>query len=191
MHNIVRSRRWFIMLALLPLAASGCAAEPLDADPSTATIRSQIWEASCETAPKSADGTWGIESVSVGNMYDPAGCPDQYLVGWGSLPAGQGAFADVFWEGATPTQSECPNARMSLACYSETLGGWTITSEQIFDGSWSSTGKCNFILDSGPFTCPLNGDQKNRTAAKAWIRDCSTTPCTQTKRRVGVLAWLN
>lgn len=192
MHNVVRSRRWFIMLALIPLAAPGCAAEPLDAEPATATVRSNIWETSCETAPKSANGTWGLESVSAGNMYDPAGCPDQYLVGWGSLPAGQGAFADVFWEGAELTHGDCPDARMSLACYSETLGGWTITSEQIFVGQWSTvTGSCNFILDSGPFTCPLNGDDKNRTAAKAWIRDCSTTPCTQLKRRVGVRAWLN
>lgn len=123
-------------------------------------------------------------------MYDPSGCPDQYLVGWGSLPVGQGAFADVIWAGAELTQSECPDARKSLACYSQSLGSWSITSEQIFNGMWSS-GECTFVLASGPFTCPLNGDDKNRTAAKAWIRDCSTTPCTQIKRRVGVLAWLN
>jgi hypothetical protein len=190
MQNIVRSARWFIFLALLPLAAPGCVAAPADADPSTATVGSELGEAGCETAVKSADGTWGFESVSAGNMYDPAGCPDQYLVGWGSLPAGQGAFADVFWEGAQPTQIECPDSHLSIGCYSENLGSWTVTSTQVFDGFWSG-GSCEFLHSSGPFTCPLNGDQKNRTAAKAWIRTCSGGTCTQIKRRVGIRAWQN
>jgi hypothetical protein len=187
-QGILRTDRFFIVLALLPFAASGCAIEPVDADDDTATIQSELGEDGCKTANKNADGTWGFESISAGNMYDPAGCPDQYLVGWGSLPPSHGAFADVFWEGAAPTPSNCADSHMSLGCYSENLSSWTITSTQVFDGVWSG-GSCVFILGSGPFTCPLNGDQKNRTAAKAWVRTCSGGSCTQSKRKVGVRAW--
>jgi hypothetical protein len=190
MQNRNRAARFFVTVALCPLVALGCVSEPPGSGGDTATVESELGEAGCETANKSADGTWGIESISAGNQYDPAGCPDQYLVGWGSLPAGQGAFADVFWEATAPTASNCADSHLSIGCYSESLGSWTITSTQVFDGFWVS-GSCSFLLSSGPFTCPLNGDQKNRTAAKAWVHTCSGGICTQSKRKVGVRAWQN
>ena len=198
MHTRSRSVRSFMMmLTMVPLAAAGCATDSpdspdsldsLDSDDGISTVESELGEAGCETANKSEDGTWGFESVSAGNQYDPAGCPDQYLVGWGSLPVGQGAFANVFWESTAPTASSCDNSHLSIACYSESLSSWTITSKQVFDGVWTGS-SCTFALSSGPFTCPLNGDQKNRTAAKAWVRTCSGGTCTVTKRKVGVRAW--
>lgn len=188
MQRISGSVRFLMMAAAVSLAAPGCAVDALD-DDGVATLDQALGETGCETATKSADGTWGFESISGGNMYDPAGCPDQYLVGWGSLPPGQNAFADVFWEGTDPTASDCADSHLSLGCYSENLSSWTITATQVFDGVWVG-GSCTFVLHAGyPFTCPLNGDQKNRTAAKAWVRTCSGGTCTVNKRKVGVRAW--
>ena len=170
--------------SILVLVAGGLCAEacvaPANTEDEVGEASLTLGETACETVTRDDVETLGIDgnfcpatgySFSPDATYDHAGCPHQYVVGYGSFESNN-VHARVFWEGDPITgATQCQAAHLTLAAYTENNGVWATPQTTKMHGVWNPffDPQCRFFTDDDSVPLDTIGPgTKHRLAASAY-----------------------
>jgi serine/threonine-protein kinase len=173
--------------AVSPGPADRASAAPSALPPPGTSASPALGQAACGWAARDAIEMPGCPAVTISPdaAYDHAGCPHQYVVGYGRFEST--ARATVFWAGDLLTNaSACRAAHLTLAAYTDN-GGWGPPQITRMHGDWSASSSqpCRFSYDDGYAALDaIKPGIKHRLAASAY--QLSASPATPTYAKVGI-----